>query len=71
MGTIKTALRVPTRDFHDTIRAFGFGRTTGVDLPGRRGSARQGGRDMSNQTTFGAVALVAGALAASTSYNFV
>jgi len=34
VGTIKTALRVPTRDFHDTIRAFGFGRTTGVDLPG-------------------------------------
>jgi cell division protein FtsI (penicillin-binding protein 3) len=34
VGTIKTALRVPTRDFHDTIRAFGFGRPTGVDLPG-------------------------------------
>ncbi|HEX9799984.1 MAG TPA: penicillin-binding protein [Thermoanaerobaculia bacterium] len=34
VGTIKTALRVPTKDFHDTIRAFGFGRATGVDLPG-------------------------------------
>jgi cell division protein FtsI/penicillin-binding protein 2 len=34
VGTIKTALRVPTPDFHDTIRAFGFGRATGVDLPG-------------------------------------
>ena len=34
VGAIKTALRVPTRDFHDTIRAFGFGRQTGIDLPG-------------------------------------
>jgi cell division protein FtsI (penicillin-binding protein 3) len=34
VGTIKTALRVPTKDFHDTIRAFGFGRPTGIDLPG-------------------------------------
>jgi len=34
VGTIKTALRVPTKDFYDTIRAFGFGRTSGVDLPG-------------------------------------
>jgi cell division protein FtsI (penicillin-binding protein 3) len=34
VGTIKTALRVPTADFYDTIRAFGFGRPTGIDLPG-------------------------------------
>ncbi len=34
VGAIKTALRVSTRDFYDTIRAFGFGRTTGIDLPG-------------------------------------
>ncbi|MCB9378686.1 MAG: penicillin-binding protein 2 [Holophagales bacterium] len=34
VGTIKTALRVSNRDFYDTVRAFGFGRTTGVDLPG-------------------------------------
>jgi cell division protein FtsI (penicillin-binding protein 3) len=34
VGTIKTALRVPTPDFYAAIRAFGFGRTTGVDLPG-------------------------------------
>ena len=34
VGTIKTALRVSNRDFYDVIRAFGFGRATGVDLPG-------------------------------------
>lgn len=34
VGTIKTALRVSNRDFYDTIRGFGFGRATGVDLPG-------------------------------------
>ncbi len=34
VGTIKTALRVANRDFYATIRGFGFGRTTGVDLPG-------------------------------------
>jgi len=34
VGTIKTALRVPTADFYATIRAFGFGRATGIDLPG-------------------------------------
>ncbi len=34
VGTIKTALRVSNREFYDTIRAFGFGRTSGVDLPG-------------------------------------
>jgi cell division protein FtsI (penicillin-binding protein 3) len=34
VGTIKTALRVPTPDFYAAIRAFGFGRPTGVDLPG-------------------------------------
>lgn len=34
VGTIKTALRVSNRDFYDTIRAFGFGRPTGIDLPG-------------------------------------
>jgi cell division protein FtsI (penicillin-binding protein 3) len=34
VGTIKTALRVANRDFYETIRGFGFGRTTGIDLPG-------------------------------------
>lgn len=34
VGTIKTALRVANKDFYATIRAFGFGRTTGIDLPG-------------------------------------
>jgi cell division protein FtsI (penicillin-binding protein 3) len=34
VGTIKTALRVSNREFYDTIRAFGFGRPTGIDLPG-------------------------------------
>jgi len=34
VGTIKTALRVANRPFHDTVRAFGFGRATGIDLPG-------------------------------------
>ena len=34
VGTIKTALRVSNREFYDTIRAFGFGETSGVDLPG-------------------------------------
>ena len=34
VGAIKTALRVSNRDFYDTIRGFGFGRPTGIDLPG-------------------------------------
>ena len=34
VGTIKTALRIANRDFYDVIRAFGFGRSTGIDLPG-------------------------------------
>lgn len=34
VGTIKTALRVSNRDFYETIRAFGFGQPTGIDLPG-------------------------------------
>lgn len=34
VGTIKTALRVSNREYYDTIRAFGFGRPTGIDLPG-------------------------------------
>lgn len=34
VGTIKTALRVSNASFYATIRAFGFGRTTGIDLPG-------------------------------------
>jgi cell division protein FtsI (penicillin-binding protein 3) len=34
VGTIKTALRVSNREFYDTIRAFGFGAKSGVDLPG-------------------------------------
>jgi cell division protein FtsI/penicillin-binding protein 2 len=34
IGAIKTALRVPTPDFFETIRGFGFGRTSGLDLPG-------------------------------------
>ncbi len=34
VGAIKIALRIPTRDYYDTIRAFGFGAQTGVDLPG-------------------------------------
>lgn len=34
VGTIKTALRISNRDFYDTIRSFGFGRQSGIDLPG-------------------------------------
>jgi cell division protein FtsI (penicillin-binding protein 3) len=34
VGTIKTALRVSNASYYATVRAFGFGRTTGVDLPG-------------------------------------
>jgi len=34
VGAIKIALRLPTRDFYDAIRTFGFGEATGVDLPG-------------------------------------
>jgi len=34
VGTIKTALRVANASFYSTIRGFGFGRTTGIDLPG-------------------------------------
>ena len=34
VGTIKTALRVANASFYAMIRGFGFGRTTGIDLPG-------------------------------------
>ncbi len=34
VGAIKTALRVGSKRFYETIRAFGFGDKTGVDLPG-------------------------------------
>lgn len=34
VGTIKTALRVSNASFYSTIRGFGFGRTSGIDLPG-------------------------------------
>jgi cell division protein FtsI (penicillin-binding protein 3) len=34
VGTIKTALRVSNASFYATIRSFGFGRLSGVDLPG-------------------------------------
>jgi len=34
VGTIKTALRVANASFYSTIRGFGFGRTSGLDLPG-------------------------------------
>ncbi len=34
VGTIKTSLRLSNASFYDAIRAFGFGRTSGLDLPG-------------------------------------
>lgn len=34
VGAIKTGLRVGPRHFYSTIRAFGFGAPTGIDLPG-------------------------------------
>ncbi len=34
IGAIKTALRVSNASYYATIRAFGFGRTSGIDLPG-------------------------------------
>ncbi|MEO8275560.1 MAG: penicillin-binding protein 2 [Thermoanaerobaculia bacterium] len=34
VGTIKTALRISNATFYATIRAFGFGRLSGIDLPG-------------------------------------
>lgn len=34
VGTIKIALRLGAPKFHEYIRAFGFGASTGVDLPG-------------------------------------
>lgn len=34
VGTIKTSLRLSNATFYDAIRAFGFGRTSGLDLPG-------------------------------------
>ncbi|MDY7091716.1 MAG: penicillin-binding protein 2 [Acidobacteriota bacterium] len=34
VGVIKTALRLPREDFYAAIQAFGFGRLTGIDLPG-------------------------------------
>lgn len=34
VGVIKAALRLPREDFYAAIQAFGFGRPTGIDLPG-------------------------------------
>ncbi len=34
VGTIKTSLRLSNASFYAVIRAFGFGRTSGIDLPG-------------------------------------
>jgi cell division protein FtsI (penicillin-binding protein 3) len=34
IGTIKVALRMPSSDFLDVIRRFGFGSTTALELPG-------------------------------------
>jgi cell division protein FtsI (penicillin-binding protein 3) len=34
VGTIKIALRLGAPKFYDTIRAFGFGQLTGIELPG-------------------------------------
>ena len=34
VGTIKTSLRLSNASFYAAIRAFGFGRTSGIDLPG-------------------------------------
>ncbi|MBP7588255.1 MAG: penicillin-binding protein 2 [Thermoanaerobaculia bacterium] len=34
VGTIKTSLRLSNASFYAMIRAFGFGRTSGIDLPG-------------------------------------
>jgi cell division protein FtsI (penicillin-binding protein 3) len=34
VGTIKTSLRLSNASFYEAIRAFGFGRTSGLDLPG-------------------------------------
>jgi cell division protein FtsI (penicillin-binding protein 3) len=42
VGTIKIGLRLGAPKFYDYIRAFGFGATTGVDLPGEnRGLLRR------------------------------
>jgi cell division protein FtsI (penicillin-binding protein 3) len=34
VGTIKAALRIPRESFYQAIQSFGFGRLTGIDLPG-------------------------------------
>ncbi len=34
VGVIKAALRLGDRRLYQTIRSFGFGQTTGIDLPG-------------------------------------
>jgi cell division protein FtsI (penicillin-binding protein 3) len=42
VGAIKIALRLGAPKFYDYIRAFGFGQTTGVDMPGEsRGLLRR------------------------------
>jgi cell division protein FtsI (penicillin-binding protein 3) len=42
VGAIKLGLRLGAPKFYDYIRAFGFGQTTGVDLPGEsRGKLRR------------------------------
>jgi cell division protein FtsI (penicillin-binding protein 3) len=37
VGVIKAVLLTGDEPFHSTIRAFGFGRPTGIDLPGENG----------------------------------
>ncbi len=34
VGTIKASQKIPREDFYATIRAFGFGELSGIDLPG-------------------------------------
>ncbi len=34
MGAIKVALRLGAPKFYETVRAFGIGQDTGIDLPG-------------------------------------
>jgi cell division protein FtsW (lipid II flippase)/cell division protein FtsI/penicillin-binding protein 2 len=43
VGTARIAMRVPPADFTRWIKRFGFGRQTGVSLPGERGGSIPGG----------------------------
>lgn len=51
VGTVKFALRLTIPEYYETIKAFGFGDKTGIDLPGElTGTVKAPGRWIKNST---------------------